>query len=61
MQRRRPGVKTTEVQARVALVYASNDDGRPFTGGTNLICQRWLTGSLQVADHAYRKCQKFSS
>ena len=32
---------------------ASNDDGRPLTGGTNLIWMvvelMWLTGSLQVA------------
>ena len=37
MQRRRPGGKTTEVEARVALVCASTDDGRPLTGSTNLI------------------------
>ena len=37
VQRRGPGAKTTEVEARVALVCASTDDGRPFTGGTNLI------------------------
>ena len=37
MQRQGPGVKTTEVEARVALVSASTDDGRPLTGGTNLI------------------------
>ena len=43
MQRWRPGAKTTEVQARVALVCASNDNGRPFTGSTNLIYWRWLT------------------
>ena len=29
--------KTTEVEARVALVCASTDDGRPLTGGANLI------------------------
>ena len=32
-----PRAKTTEVEARVALVCASTDDGRPLTGGTNLI------------------------
>ena len=37
MQHRGPGAKTTEVEARVALVCASTDDGRPLTGGTNLI------------------------
>ena len=37
MQRRRPGAKTTEVEAHVALVCASTDDGRLLTGGTNLI------------------------
>ena len=43
MQRRRPRAKTTEVVARMALVCASTDDGRPLTGGTTLICWRWLT------------------
>ena len=38
VQRRGPGAKTTEVEARVALVCASTDDGRPLTGGTNLTC-----------------------
>ena len=62
MQRWRPGAKTTKVQAHVALVCASTDNGRLLTGGTNLtVCRRWLTGSLQVADHAYQKCMKFSS
>ena len=37
MQRRGPGVKTTEVEARVALVCASTDDGRLLTDGANLI------------------------
>ena len=35
MQRRRPKAKTTEVEAH--LFCASTDDGRPLTGGTNLI------------------------
>ena len=51
VQRRGPGVKTIEVEARVALVCASTDDGRPPTGGTNLYGW-WLTGSFQVAGHA---------
>ena len=37
MQRRGPGAKTTEIEARVTLVCASTDDGRPLTGGINLI------------------------
>ena len=37
MQRRGPGAKTTEIEARVALVCASTDDGRPLTGDINLI------------------------
>ena len=37
VQRHGPGAKTTEVEARVALVCASTDDGRPLTGGANLI------------------------
>ena len=37
MQRREPGAKTTEVEACMALVCASADNGRPLTGGTNLL------------------------
>ena len=37
MQRRGPGVRMTEVEARKALVCASTDDGRPLTDGANLI------------------------
>ena len=37
MQRQGPGAKTTEVEARMGLVCASTDDGRSFTGGTNLV------------------------
>ena len=37
MQRRGLGAKTTEVEARVAMVCATTDDGRLLTGGTNLI------------------------
>ena len=42
------GAKTIEVEARVALVCASTDDGRPLTGGTNLIWTvvDWVTSSL---------------
>ena len=37
VQSRGSGAKTTEVEAHVALVCASTDDGRPLTGSTNLI------------------------
>ena len=37
MQRQGPGANMTEVEAHVALVCASIDDGRLLTGGTNLI------------------------
>ena len=41
VQRQQPGAKTTEVEAHghgnLILVCASTDDGRPLTGGTNLI------------------------
>ena len=37
MQRHGPGAKTNEVEERVALVCASTDDGKPLTGGANLI------------------------
>ena len=47
--------------AHMVLVCASTDDGRPLTGGTNLICRQWSAGSLWVADHAYQKRQRFSS
>ena len=40
LQRLEPRAKTTEVEARVALVCAFTDDGRPLTGGTHLIW-RW--------------------
>ena len=38
----------TEVEAHIALVCASTNNGRPLTGGTN-VYGRWLSGSLQVA------------
>ena len=37
VQHQGPGVKMTEVEARVALVCASTVDSRPLTAGTNLI------------------------
>ena len=37
MQRWGPRPKTTEVEARMALVCASTDDGKPLTDGTNVI------------------------
>ena len=37
VQCRGPGMKTTEVEARVALVCASTDNGRSLPGTTNLI------------------------
>ena len=37
VQCRGPRAKTTEVEARVALVCASTDDGRLLTGGTDFI------------------------
>ena len=45
--------KTTEVEARMALVCASTDDGRPLTSGTNLIWTvvEWFTsGSISNCD-----------
>ena len=50
MQCRGPGVKTTEVEVRVALVCASTDDGRPLIGDTNLVSM--VGCALQVADYA---------
>ena len=46
MQYRGPGAKTTEVEARVALVCASTDDGRPLAGCENLIWTvvEWVAG-----------------
>ena len=38
VQHQGPGAKTTEVEAHVALVCASTDDGRLLTDGTNLNC-----------------------
>ena len=37
VQHRGPGVKTTEVEAPMALVCASANNSRPLTDGTNLI------------------------
>ena len=33
VQRQGPGAKMTEVEARMALVYTSTDNGRSLTGG----------------------------
>ena len=56
-------MKTTEVEARVALVCASTSDGRLLTGGTNLIgtvvdCVASGSGPCINGTH---KQQKFSS
>ena len=56
-------MKTTEVEARVALVCASTSDGRSLTGGTNLIgtvvdCVASGSGPCINGTH---KQQKFSS
>ena len=58
-----PGAKTTEVEARVALVCASTDDGRPLTGGTNLIWTvvDWVTSGSRPRINGTHKRQKFSS
>ena len=37
VQRQEPRAMMTELEARLALVPASTDDGRLLTGGTNLI------------------------
>ena len=42
-----PGVKTTEVEACMALVCACTDDGQAVQIQYNYY-GRWLTGSLQV-------------
>ena len=49
MQCQGPEAKTTEVEASMALICASADDGKPLTGGLN---RWWLTGLLQVVGHA---------
>ena len=43
------GPLTTEVEARVALVCTSTDDGKPLTGGTNLIrtVVDWVTSGTR--------------
>ena len=63
VQRRGPRAKATRVEARVALVCASTDDGRPLTGGTHLIwtvvdCVALGSGPCINGTH---KRQKFSS
>ena len=48
----------TEVKTRVGLVCASTDDGRPLTGGKNLV---WTVVEGSPASGAvYNKRQKFS-
>ena len=49
VQYRWPEAKTTEVEACMALVCASTDDGRPLTD--------WVASQVkfQVAGHAYRR------
>ena len=37
VQRQGPRAMMTELEARLALVCASTNDGRSLTGGTNLI------------------------
>ena len=63
VQRRGPGAKATEVEARVALVCASTDDGRPLTGGTNLIWTvvDWVASGCRPRINGTHKRQKFSS
>ena len=62
MQRWGPGAKTTEVEARMALVCASTDDGRPLTGGTNLIWTvvDWVASGSGPCIKGTHKRQKFS-
>ena len=36
-------LKTTEVEVRMALVYASTDDGRPLIGGVFISCEDLVT------------------
>ena len=52
VQRQGPGAKTTEVEACVALVCASTDDGRPLTAGTNLIWALvdWVASGKRAMD-----------
>ena len=63
LQRRGPGAKMTEVEARVALVCASADDGRPLTGGTNFIRMvvDWVASGSGPCINGTHKRQKFSS
>ena len=63
MQCRRPGAKTTEVEARMALVCASTDDGRPLTSDTNLIWTvvEWFTSASGSCKSNYDEHQKCSS
>ena len=63
VQRWGPRAKTTEVEARVVLVCAYVDDGRPLTGGTNLIWTMvdWVASGSGPCINGTHKCQKFSS
>ena len=63
VQRRGPEAKSTEVEARMALVCASTDDGRPLTGGTNLVWTEvdWVASGSGPCINGTHKRQKFSS
>ena len=65
VQRWQPGAKTTEVEARMALVCVSTKDNSRLTGDANSIwtvvdgsSDRVVSGSGPCI---YHKCQKFSS
>ena len=53
----------TEVEARVALVCVSTDNGRPLTGITNLIWTMvdWVASGSGPCTNGTHKCQKFRS
>ena len=63
VQRQGPRVMMTELQARLALVCASTDDGRLLTNGTNLIWTvvYWVTYGSRPCINGTQKRQNFSS
>ena len=60
VQHRGPGAKITEVEARVALVCASTNDGRPLIGGTNLIWTvvDWVASGSGPCTNGTHKCPR---
>ena len=61
MQYRGPEAQTNEIEAHVALICASTDDGRPLTGGGLLGRFTGRVSGSGLCINGTHKRQKFSS